>query len=91
LSSTKLENRRAEQVLPSGEEDGTGGDGKRKGGKRVNTVQKCVHVYVNAKMITFETIPGIRGRGDKRECDIFDCENLCKAIMYPQHNNKGKK
>jgi hypothetical protein len=48
-------------------------------------------VYVNAKMITFETIPGIRGRGDKRECDIFDCENLCKAIMYPQHNNKGKK
>jgi hypothetical protein len=34
-----------------------------KGGRRVNTVQKCVHMYVNAKMIPFKTVPGIGGGG----------------------------
>jgi hypothetical protein len=33
-----------------------------KGGRRVNTVQKCVHMYVNGKMIPVETITGT-GRG----------------------------
>jgi hypothetical protein len=28
-----------------------------KGDRRVNTVQKCVHLYVNAKMKTVVTIP----------------------------------
>jgi rubredoxin len=28
--------------------------------------KKCVHIYVNAKMIPVETIPGI-GMGDKEE------------------------
>jgi hypothetical protein len=31
-------------------------------GRRVNMVQKFVHMYVNAKMITVETIPGMGGR-----------------------------
>jgi hypothetical protein len=33
--------------------------------RRVNTVQKCVLMYVNSKMIPVETIPGIRGWGIK--------------------------
>jgi hypothetical protein len=33
-----------------------------KGGKRVNMVQKCVHIYVNAKMISVEIIPVIGER-----------------------------
>jgi hypothetical protein len=28
------------------------------GGRRVNMVQKCIHMYLNAKMIPVETIPG---------------------------------
>jgi hypothetical protein len=28
--------------------------------------QKCVYMYANAKMISFETIPGIEGRGMKK-------------------------
>jgi hypothetical protein len=51
-----------------------------KGGKRVNTLQKCVHIYVKCvKMISFETIPGIRGEGIKENgkegefmCVVFD-------------------
>jgi hypothetical protein len=41
--------------------------------------KKCIHIYVNEKMIPVETIPGIRGEGDKGEqwrgefkYDIFD-------------------
>jgi hypothetical protein len=30
-----------------------------KGSRRVNTCKNYVHLYVNAKMITVETIPGI--------------------------------
>jgi hypothetical protein len=76
LSSTKSENRRAEQVLSRG---GVGTSGRRevvaKGGKRVNTVQK--HMYVNAKIISVETIPGMGGikkssGGGKFKNDIFD-------------------
>jgi hypothetical protein len=37
--------------------------GKR--GKRVNTVQKCVHIYANAKTTPVETISGMGGGGDK--------------------------
>jgi hypothetical protein len=35
--------------------------GKR--GRKVNTVQKCVHIYVNAKMIPIETIPAMGAEG----------------------------
>jgi hypothetical protein len=41
-----------------------------KGGRRVNSAQKkCVHMYVNAKTIPVETIPGMgeMGEGDKGE------------------------
>jgi hypothetical protein len=38
-----------------------------KGGRRVNTVQKCIHMHINAEMIPVETIPGIRGEQDKGE------------------------
>jgi hypothetical protein len=47
------------------QESGTGPLGGRRalvpvgGSRRVNMVQKYVHIYVNAKMIPFETIPGI--------------------------------
>jgi hypothetical protein len=30
-------------------------------GRRFNLVQKCVHLYVNGKMIPIETIPGMGG------------------------------
>jgi hypothetical protein len=30
-----------------------------KGGRRINKVQKCVHMYVKAKMIPVETISGM--------------------------------
>jgi hypothetical protein len=30
-------------------------------------VQKCVHMYINAKMIPVETSPGIGEDGDKGE------------------------
>jgi hypothetical protein len=39
-------------------------------GKRIGGwiwCKKWVHMYVNAKMIPVETIPWIRGRGDKGE------------------------
>jgi hypothetical protein len=38
-----------------------------KGDRRMNTCKKCVHIYVNAKMILVETVPGIGGGGDKEE------------------------
>jgi hypothetical protein len=39
--------------------------GKPRTEKGSRRVKKCVHMYVNAKMIPVETIPGIRGMGDK--------------------------
>jgi hypothetical protein len=46
--------------------------------RRVNTVQKCVHMYVNARMIPAETVPGSGEQGIKESdrggefmCDIF--------------------
>jgi hypothetical protein len=62
-----LKNRRAEQVLLYWGGVGTcgreGGGGERvwEGEHSANTV----HMYVKGKMIPVETIPGIRGRGDK--------------------------
>jgi hypothetical protein len=42
-------------------------------------VQKCIHRYINAKMIPVETVPGIRegqikesGRGHEFKYYIFD-------------------
>jgi hypothetical protein len=55
-----------------------GGVGEK--GRRVNALQKCVHLYVNAKMIPVETTPVIRvggrikenSRGGEFMYDIFD-------------------
>jgi hypothetical protein len=44
------------------------GDIMGKGVRRVNMVQKCVHMYVNAKMIPVKNTPGI-GKGGKKEYD----------------------
>jgi hypothetical protein len=53
-----------------------GSAGKR--GRRMNMVKQCLHMYVNAKMIPVETVPGIR-KGWARavvweefKYDIFD-------------------
>jgi hypothetical protein len=64
FSSTKLENRRAEHVLGW---TGTSGQREvlRKEGRRVNMVQNCLHMYINAKMIPVETVLGIGVEKDK--------------------------
>jgi hypothetical protein len=81
LFSTKLENRRAEQVLPEGRDGTTGREEVvGKGGRRVNTYSaKNIHMNVNAKKITVETVPGIkegrikeRSGGGEFKYDIFD-------------------
>jgi hypothetical protein len=81
---------------------GTSGKGEllRKGGRRVNTVQKCVHLYVNEKMIPAETTPGIWGEREMKEKGrggefiyVIHCKNLCKChnIPPPITMIKGKK
>jgi hypothetical protein len=56
------EGRTGGRLVPVG-----GGRWRGKEGRRVNMVQKCVHMYVNTKMIPVETVSGITGRreGDK--------------------------
>jgi hypothetical protein len=53
--------------------------GNRERVRRENMVQKCVHMYVNAKMIPVETVPGISRReikesngGGEFKYEIFD-------------------
>jgi hypothetical protein len=55
------------------------GDTVGKGGRRVSTVQKYVHMYISEKMIPVDTVLGMEREGDKGEwwrgeCkyDIFD-------------------
>jgi hypothetical protein len=50
-----------------------------KGGRKVKMVQKCVHMYVNGKVIHVETTPAIWEGREKEEqwrgeskYDIFD-------------------
>jgi hypothetical protein len=58
---------RVEQVVPRAGIGvalmGKGDDGER--GRRMNMVQIMIHMYVNAKMIPVETVPGIGGGGMK--------------------------
>jgi hypothetical protein len=44
-----------------------GGEMSGKRGRMVSIVQNFVHMYVNAKMIPIETVPGIGERRDKGE------------------------
>jgi hypothetical protein len=74
-----------------------------KEGRKVNMVKKCVHIYVNVKMIPFEAIPGIKsgeGRINKWVEGVNSCmiylihgNNLCKChnTLPPSTKIKGKK
>jgi hypothetical protein len=62
--------------------------------------KKCIHMYVNAKMIPAETIPGIgvEGKGEQWRgwiqvwCIWYTVRTFVNGTRYPiQHNNKGKK
>jgi hypothetical protein len=58
-----------EQVLPRGEgwhKWEEGGDGEIEVGRRI-WCKKCVHIYVNAKMIPVKTIPGMKAWVNKEE------------------------
>jgi hypothetical protein len=54
-------------------------------------VKNCVHIYVNAKMIAVETVPGIWGLGIKRAKKgmnssviyLMYSKNLCKCHSAP--------
>jgi hypothetical protein len=68
---------------------GGGGDWER--GRRMDMVQKCVYMYVNAKKIPVETVLRTRQRGRGREVEgnnssmmyLVYCKNLVNATMYP--------
>jgi hypothetical protein len=61
----------------------------------------CVHMYIYAKMITFETLLGMDGVGNKgkwgrgeSKYDIFiHCKNFCKChnVLPSSKNNKNSK
>jgi hypothetical protein len=59
-------------------------------GRRVNLVIKCVHMYVNAKLMPIEIIPGIGG-GINEPCRgmnsnviyLINCKNFCKCHNVP--------
>jgi hypothetical protein len=65
FSSAKLESKRVEKDLPSGQGwyqwEGMMWPGKGVGG--LTWCKKCVHVYVSAKIIPVETSPVICGGG----------------------------
>jgi hypothetical protein len=58
-------------------------------------------MYVNAKMISVETVPGIRGGGRKRVVEgvnpsmkyVIHCKYLCKCYNAPppQYNKNNNK
>jgi hypothetical protein len=58
----KIRDRRTENVLPRvGLVPVGGAKVAGKGVRKVNMVQKLLHMYINAEMIPVETIPGMRG------------------------------
>jgi hypothetical protein len=58
-----------------------------KGGRRVITLQKCVHMYGNAEMIAVETVPRITGERIIYQENKYDlliyCKNFCKCHNVP--------
>jgi hypothetical protein len=82
LSSTKSENKREEKVLYKGKgwhSSERGGGGRSGYAGEFLWCKKCVHMYVNAKMVPVETILGIRSGGIKEspgrgefKYEIFD-------------------
>jgi hypothetical protein len=93
----KSENRRAELVLPRGGGVWTTGWVQGVGGWI--WYKKCVHMYVNAKMILVETVPGIRERRWRRVVEgvysstmyLTHCKNLCKCHSVPPPSTIIKK
>jgi hypothetical protein len=60
-------------------------------GRRVNMVQKCVHLHVKAKMIPDETIPGMRGERKRRAVEgvyLTYYKKFCKCHDVPPLHNK---
>jgi hypothetical protein len=79
FSSAKSENRRAEQVLPSGWVGTSVGEGGGKGGRKVSTVQKmCTNAckFNNDTCCNYSMNGGGRmkgnGRGSEFKYDIVD-------------------
>jgi hypothetical protein len=64
LSFTKSENRKAEQVLPAWGlvPMGAGRRWEKEGEYSINTVYST-YMYVNGKMRSVETVPGMKERG----------------------------
>jgi hypothetical protein len=91
----KIREQEAEQVL-LGEAPVGGGEGR---GRKMNMVQKFVHMYVNEKIIPVETVPGIKGGEIKKSSDkvnsritsFIHCKNLCKCHNVPSSNTTIKK
>jgi hypothetical protein len=60
-------------------------------GRRMKTVQKCVHVYVNGQMIIVEAIPGMEVKEHGKMMDgvnpimmyLIYCKNFCKCYHEP--------
>jgi hypothetical protein len=39
--------------------------------------KQCIHVYVNAKMIPAETVPGVRREGWEGEVEVGNSSMIC--------------
>jgi hypothetical protein len=48
-------------------------------------------MYVNAKMIPGETVPGIRGGGNSSMIYLIHCKNFCKCYNVPPLSTTIKK
>jgi hypothetical protein len=63
-----------------------GGEDIRKGCRRVNMEEILCTQYVNGKMRSVETIPGMRGGGIMMEgvnSTMIYCKNFCKCHKVP--------
>jgi hypothetical protein len=92
-----------EQVLPRGRE--VIGTSRRvrwqwKGAGRCTVCKKCVHRYVNPKIIAVETIPGMGGRGEWGEmwrgwiqvwCIWYIVSTFVNATIHTPHSTIIKK
>jgi hypothetical protein len=57
-------------------------------------VEKCAHLYVDAKRIPVETIPGIWGGVEGVNSSmiyLIQCKNLCKCHNVPPPSTTIKK
>jgi hypothetical protein len=73
--------------------DQGGGLGKVLGkeDRRLNTVQKCVHIYANAKMIPVKTTPRISKGGIKKKRVERHCNNEMLDSVENANSQRIKK